>query len=161
MIAAVFAMQGFGQFAAAIIALIVTASFKTSLEPVKTVADCLGDCRKSVDIMWRILIGFGGIPGWFALYYRMTIPETPRYTFDIAHDLEKATVDTRAFRSGQYGEGQTDPIRRAEVQQDIKTKYHTARPTWKHFVRYFSKRKNALALLGTAGSWFFLGTYTV
>lgn len=156
MIAAVFAMQGFGQFAAAIVGLIVTASFKSSLQPVLKVSECTGECQKSVDIMWRILIGFGGIPGWFALYYRLTIPETPRYTFDVKHDIEKATADTRAFNSGAYGEGPIDPMRRVQIQQDIKSKYHTSQPTWKDFIRYFSQREHALALFGTAGSWFCL-----
>src|ERR1700722_7879684 len=87
-IAAVFAMQGLGQFAAAVMALVVTAAHRKSLEPVTSVGECKGDCLKAVDMMWRIIIGFGGIPGWFALYSRLTIPETPRYTFDVLYDIE-------------------------------------------------------------------------
>jgi PHS family inorganic phosphate transporter-like MFS transporter len=156
MIGAVFAMQGLGQFAAAMMTLVVTVAFKDTLVPVKTPATCGPACQRDVDIMWRIIIGFGAVPGWFALYYRLTIPETPRYTFDVRHDIEKATADTRAFHSGRRGEGYTDTVRRAKILKDVKHKYHTRRPTWRDFVRYISKSKNAITLFGTAGSWFFL-----
>ena len=156
MIGAVFAMQGMGQFAAALMTLVVTVAFKRTLEPVKTLDACGPACLRAVDIMWRIIIGFGAIPGWFALYYRLTIPETPRYTFDIRHDIEKAVADARAFNSGRRGEGYTDPARRARVLRDVKHKYHTQRPTWPHFVKYMSNWGNAMTLVGTAGSWFFL-----
>ena len=74
----VFAMQGMGQFAAGIIALIVTAGFKTSLSSAVDTAHCHGICASAVDKMWRVIIGFGAVPGCIALYYRLTIPETPR-----------------------------------------------------------------------------------
>ncbi len=139
MIAAVFAMQGLGQFAAAALTLVVTAGFKDTLEPVKEVSECGPDCMRAVDIMWRIIIGFGGIPGWFALYYRLTIPETPRYTFDVAQDLEKASADMRAYRMGKKGEGVTDPKRHARKLQETRAKYHTPRPSWGDFMEYLSE----------------------
>lgn len=74
---AVFAMQGFGQFAAAIVALIVTVGFKGSLESAASVSKCSGVCQLAVDKMWRVVIGFGAVPACLALYYRLTIPETP------------------------------------------------------------------------------------
>jgi MFS transporter, PHS family, inorganic phosphate transporter len=156
MIGAVFAMQGFGQFAAAMMSLIVVTAFRSTLEPVKTPAECGGDCRRSVDVMWRIVLGVGAVPGLFALYYRLTIPETPRYTFDVVHDLDQATANVYAWRSGACGEGYTDPTRRAQVLEDVKQKYHSPQPTYTDLKAYYRKRRNALALLGTAGSWFFL-----
>jgi hypothetical protein len=156
MIGAVFAMQGFGQFAASMMTLIVVAAFRSTLEPVKTPATCDGECQRSVDIMWRVVIGVGGIPGLFALYYRLTIPETPRYTFDVVHDLDQATANMYSWRSGGFGEGWTNPIRRAQTMQDVKRKYHSPQPTYTDLKAYYRKRRNALALFGTAGSWFFL-----
>jgi MFS transporter, PHS family, inorganic phosphate transporter len=156
MIGAVFAMQGFGQFAAALLSLVVTSGFRKHLESVKTPAACGPDCQRSVDIMWRVIIGFGGIPGWFALYYRLTIPETPRYTFDVAHNLEKATADMRAYRLGKKGDGEVDPTRQARAVIEMRAKYHTSRPVWGDFWKYFSHWKNAKALLGTAGSWLYV-----
>lgn len=63
MMGAVFAMQGIGQLAAALIALIVTAGFKESLLSAKNAAACSGVCRLAVDKMWRVIIGFGAVPG--------------------------------------------------------------------------------------------------
>src|SRR5881392_3320163 len=111
MMGAVFAMQGIGQFAAAMVALIVTAGFKESLETAKNAATCGGVCGLAVDKMWRVIIGFGAVPGCIALYYRLTIPETPRYTFDVARDVEKAGSDVNAYMTGQH-EGHPDEIRR-------------------------------------------------
>jgi MFS transporter, PHS family, inorganic phosphate transporter len=156
MIGAVFAMQGFGQFAAAMVTLVVVAAFRKTLEPVKTPAACNGECQRSVDIMWRVVIGVGAVPALFALYYRLTIPETPRYTFDVVHDLDQATANVYAWRSGVCGEGWTDPMRRVQIIQDVKCKYHSPQPTYTDLKAYYRKRRNALALVGTAGSWFFL-----
>jgi MFS transporter, PHS family, inorganic phosphate transporter len=157
--ASVFAMQGLGQFAAALIALITAECFRHQLEPVKNMAQCDGSCLTSIDIMWRIIMGFGGIPGWFALYYRLTIPETPRYTFDVLQDVEKAVGDTRRYRSGQKGEAQLDPLRHARMRADMR-KYGKPKPSVMEVIRYFGSMRTALHLVGTAGSWFFLGNDT-
>lgn len=49
MMGAVFAMQGFGQLAAAIVMIIITAGFKESLLSAKTYATCQGVCGIAVD----------------------------------------------------------------------------------------------------------------
>jgi PHS family inorganic phosphate transporter-like MFS transporter len=73
-IAAVFAMQGLGQLAASLMTLIVVVAYKDRLQSAASVSDCTNECIQTVDKMWRIIIAFGGVPGWFALYYRLTIP---------------------------------------------------------------------------------------
>ncbi|KAF2176193.1 phosphate permease [Zopfia rhizophila CBS 207.26] len=153
-VAAVFAMQGLGQLAASLMALILVVAFKKELEPVDTVAHCSGICAESVDRMWRFLIGFGGIPGWFALYYRLTIPETPRYTFDVLYDIEKASNDARKYRYGKKG-NTVDELNQAKARRDM-AKYRTPRPTVMEALRFYSKKRNATKLFGTAFSWFFL-----
>lgn len=59
MMGSVFAMQGFGQMGGAIIMLIVTVGFKSSLQSAVSYSDCFksGECSLAVDKMWRILIG--------------------------------------------------------------------------------------------------------
>ena len=155
MIAAVFAMQGIGQAAAALMALVVTEAFKESLLTVKSVDQCGPDCIRSVDMMWRIILGFGGIPGWFALYYRLTIPETPRYTFDVLLDIEKAAADSRRYRSGKKGEARVDKLAQARTRQQMRV-YSRPKPSVMEQLRFFAQWKNGLKLFGTAGSWFFL-----
>ncbi|OGM45103.1 phosphate:H+ symporter [Aspergillus bombycis] len=141
MMGAVFAMQGFGQFGAAIVALIVTVGFKGSLESAASVVKCSDVCQLAVDKMWRV--------------YRLTIPETPRYTFDVARDIEKAGADVRAYIEGKH-EGHPDEVRRIAVLQDDAVVLVTPKAGWSDFWSHFLKWKNGKVLLGTAGSWFFL-----
>jgi PHS family inorganic phosphate transporter-like MFS transporter len=106
-------------------------------------------------MMWRLVLGFGGIPGWFALYYRLTIPETPRYTFDVKHNIAKAVADSRRLRSGKKGPARVDEVQQAKIKAEM-MKYHAPPPSLKEFCRYFKNWKHFLVLFGTAGSWFFL-----
>lgn len=155
MMGSVFAMQGVGQFAAAMIALIVTSGFKKSLLSAKDAPSCDGVCQLAVDKMWRVIIGFGAVPGCIALYYRLTIPETPRYTFDVARDVEKAGEDAKAYIQGK-SEGHPDEIRRVATIQDSINRLEIPKASWSDFLRHYSQWKHGKVLLGTAGSWFFL-----
>jgi hypothetical protein len=56
MMNAVFAMQGIGQFTAAIIALIVTSGFEESLKSATKASTCTGVCQLAVDKMWRVIM---------------------------------------------------------------------------------------------------------
>lgn len=56
MMNAVFAMQGIGQFAAALVALIVASGFKESLVTGSKASTCTGVCQLAVDKMWRIIM---------------------------------------------------------------------------------------------------------
>ncbi|PHH74957.1 hypothetical protein CDD80_2738 [Ophiocordyceps camponoti-rufipedis] len=148
MMAAVFAMQGLGQLGAAMVMLFVTLGFRSHLEVAPDIAQCDGMCRVSVDRMWRILIGFGAVPACIALYFRLTIPETPRYTFDAARDVEKAPAEVTAYESGTRV-GEQDAVAGSESSE-------TPKASWSDFFRHYSKLKNFKLLLGTAGSWFCL-----
>lgn len=86
---------------------------------------------------------------------RLTIPETPRYTFDVARDIEKADEDVKAYMAGRH-EGETDEVARAQVHQGARENLQVPQAGWRDFFRYYSKLKNFLLLLGTAGSWFCL-----
>lgn len=155
MMGAVFAMQGFGQFAAALVSLIVTAGFKESLKTASSVGHCSGVCQLAVDKMWRVVIGFGAVPACIALYYRLTIPETPRYTFDVSRDVVKADEDTRAYISGKR-EGHPGEMQRVSTLQDSSAELVTPKASWSDFWAHYLQWKNGKVLLGTAGSWFFL-----
>ncbi|KAK3808096.1 MAG: phosphate transporter [Linnemannia elongata] len=83
MMAAVFAMQGFGYLTTAIVAIFLLLGFKEMI-----VAD-----PRNLDYVWRLLIGLGCVPALVAVYFRMTIPETPRYVLDVENNLFKAEND--------------------------------------------------------------------
>jgi len=138
MMAAVFAMQGFGILAAAIVALIVVASFKNRIQ----------DDVTSIDYCWRLVLGIGALPGLVALYFRLTVPESPRYTMDIERDINQASQDiTTVLSTGKYKEREVDePVVRIDVPKS----------SWADFGKYFGKWKNGKILVGTAVSWFAL-----
>ncbi|KAF4947388.1 hypothetical protein FGADI_10459 [Fusarium gaditjirri] len=155
MMAAVFAMQGIGQLVAALVMMFLTLGFKSSLEGAPDTKHCTGDCQVAVDKMWRTLVGFGAVPACVALYYRLTIPETPRYTFDVARDVEQADEDVKAYMNGKR-EGDTDEIARAQVLASAKSNLQVPKASWSDFCHHYSKWKNLSILIGTAGSWFCL-----
>ncbi|CBX94729.1 hypothetical protein LEMA_P117320.1 [Plenodomus lingam JN3] len=150
-------MQGLGQLAASLVTLIVVIGYKDQLISVASVGECVGQCASTVDKMWRIIIAFGGIPGWFALYYRLTIPETPRYTFDVLYDVEKASVDARKYRYGKQG-NTIDPVARAKGRNEM-IKYRTPRPSLSEVFRFYSQKRQAIRLFGTSMSWLSVTTF--
>ncbi|OSC99890.1 phosphate transporter [Trametes coccinea BRFM310] len=138
---AVFANQGWGQFSAALVAFIVVSAFKHALlrdDP---------NVLPHVDFMWRILIGLGCVPGAIALYFRLTIPETPRFTMDVERNVKQAAQDVDNFlTTGSY---YVDPD--AVVQR-----VQAPKASRRDFIAYFSRWENARLLIGTAYSWFAL-----
>jgi PHS family inorganic phosphate transporter-like MFS transporter len=154
MMAAVFSMQGAGQFAAALVALITTVCFKSSLtSTTDEFSSCHEACQLAGDRAWRIIVAFGAVPACFALYYRITIPETPRYTFDIAHDIEKADADIKAYVSN-LPEGIVDPVSQQKTKQRLGEKLAEPQASWRDAASYFSKWKNFKVIFGTASSWY-------
>lgn len=153
--AAVFSMQGMGQLMAAIVALIVTASFKEAFSNVQGVDQCDYTCQIAADRCWRIIVGVGALPACFALYYRITIPETPRYTFEVAKDVEKAAADIKAYMASQ-GEGEVDEIMQARMKKVAAPALNIPSASWHDLYKYFKQWKNAKVLMGTTLSWFFL-----
>jgi PHS family inorganic phosphate transporter-like MFS transporter len=159
MMAAVFSMQGTGQFVCALVALIVTLAFRDSfIHTTSAFSSCDVRCQLAGDRAWRIIVGFGAVPAVFALYYRITIPETPRYTFDIAHDIEKADADIRAYVNHQK-EGEVDLIRQQKVKASMGKHLSTPKASWRDVYAYFSEWKNFKVIVGTTSSWFFFGMY--
>ncbi|KAL1694243.1 major facilitator superfamily domain-containing protein [Schizophyllum commune] len=138
---AVFAFQGWGNFCAALVALIVTAAYKDSI---------LGDNTATmdhVDYCWRILIGLGCVPGCIALYFRLTIPETPRYTMDIERNVQQAADDiTNVLTTGKFKHDEDVVMQRAEA----------PKASWADFRHHFSQWSNLKVLIGAAWSWFAL-----
>lgn len=134
---AVFSNQGLGQLLAGIVAMILVAGYKDDLIIANSGAECTGKCIKACDQMWRVLIGFGCVPGCIALYYRLTIAESPRYSLDVTqHDDLQKVADAEAIIDAQAADI-TPP-----------------KASFKEFVRHFGQWKYGKILIGTAGSWF-------
>jgi len=140
MMTAVFASQGWGNLAACIIALVVIAAYKPMLLR-ETTSDPI-----AVDYMWRLLIGLGCVPAAVALYFRLTIPETPRYTMDIDRNLEQAAADINNNLANDQTDYDPDHVRRVSA----------PKASWADFTRYYGKWENFKVLFGCSYSWFAL-----
>ncbi|KAI9324542.1 major facilitator superfamily domain-containing protein [Zopfochytrium polystomum] len=141
LIAAVFAMQGMGILVSGFVFVITLSYMRQYIE-----SDIL-----ILDWVWRIALWTGVIPGFIALYFRLTIPETPRFTVDVLGDAEKAEQDVikvlalnevRDVTSAWVRETAT-PTARIAVKSD-------------NFFEFISQRRNLCTLVGTAYSWFAL-----
>ncbi|KAF9577679.1 Inorganic phosphate transporter pho84, partial [Lunasporangiospora selenospora] len=143
MMAAVFAMQGFGYLTTGIVTIILLASFKTMI-----IAN-----PQNLDYVWRILIGFGCLPAMVAVYFRLTIPETPRYVLDIENNLNKAERDVDHVLKG----GGRNYLQSSEDADDTVLSNPTVvKGSLSDFCAYFSKWDNFKVLFGTSMAWFAL-----
>lgn len=153
---AVFASQGWGQVLGAIVAIICVKAGKHDINvPSK---ECGDSCKKALDQMWRVVIGFGAVPGAMALYYRLTIPESPRYSLDVQNDINLGTAEVSRYLAGELGDAEQeelDVLRKTGVEVDnIDTTQKKA--SFAEFKSHFSQWKYGKILLGTAASWFIL-----
>ncbi|KAI0279763.1 major facilitator superfamily domain-containing protein [Russula aff. rugulosa BPL654] len=140
---AVFTAQGWGNFAASLVALITVHAYKDSI-----LSDNFNDL-KHVDYCWRILIGLGCVPGAIALYFRLTIPETPRFTMDIERDIQKARTDIENVLGPNGGSAGV-----YWVDRDVVQRADAPRRSCSDFINYFAQPGNLKLLFGAAYSWF-------
>ncbi|CCD27217.1 MFS transporter NDAI_0K00280 [Naumovozyma dairenensis CBS 421] len=155
---AVFANQAWGQIAGGIIALILVASYKHELIDANSGAECGYECMKACDQMWRILVGLGAVPGCLGLYFRLTIPESPRYTLDVEAHVDNGVEDVEKFMTGEM-DHKNDDIVTAATRIPSTTAMEPVLPpkaSFKDFCHHFGQWKYGKILLGTAGSWFML-----
>ncbi|KAJ7691528.1 major facilitator superfamily domain-containing protein [Mycena rosella] len=128
MMTAVFAAQGWGNFAASLCATVITILFRSAME--KDFPTAVAGLNH-VDYMWRLLIGLGCVPAALALYFRLTIPETPRFTMDIQRNVEHRAQPVRVLHRA-----------------------NAPTATRRDFLHYFGQWQNLRVLIGTAYSWF-------
>ena len=132
--------------AAALVGIIVVQAYKSAILSSPFPA------YVPVDHTWRLLIGLGCVPGVIALYFRLTIPETPRFTMDIERNVAQATADIEnVLTTGKYVTDKDAPIIRAKV----------PKASLADFSAYFGQWKNMKVLIGTAYSWFALDVSTI
>ena len=127
--------------AAAIVSLVLVEAFKNSI-----IHDSF-TVLKHVDYCWRLLIGLGCIPGCVALYFRLTIPETPRFTMDIERNVKQASQDIEnVIATGQFYVDDDAAVQRVQAPKASR----------RDFRRHFGQWKNGKVLFGAAYSWFAL-----
>jgi MFS transporter, PHS family, inorganic phosphate transporter len=97
MMTAVFMCQPLGQLAATLVALVAVVRQRGTIPANATVDNCTGGCLKTLDSVWRWIIGVGVIPAVVALWFRLTIIESPRYTADVGGDSRKAASELNRY----------------------------------------------------------------
>ncbi|DAZ94004.1 TPA: hypothetical protein N0F65_007248 [Lagenidium giganteum] len=120
MIATVFAMQGFGIITGAIMAVIILSIMKQS-------------------ILDNALA---------AVYWRLKIPETPRFAMDVLKDEDGGAMATQQFL-------ETNNLTH-DVQKPVEGKKGFFADFAFAFRNYFNKWVNLKVLIGCAAAWFFL-----
>ncbi|OCH93054.1 phosphate transporter [Obba rivulosa] len=141
LMAVVFSNYGWGQLGATIASTVVVSAYKSSI--LHDEAALLRD----LDQIWRLIVGFGCIPAAVAIYFRFTIPETPRFTMDIESNVVQAAKDVDNYLSSDMHS--VDP--EAPV-----ARVHAPKASRRDFRAYFSQWKNLKVLIGTSWSWFVL-----
>ena len=134
MLATVFSFQPLGQFLSALV----------------TFSAVRGGV--ALDSAWRLVYGVPAIPAAAAFFLRWSIPESPRYTFDVARNADLASSDLEFLtRNDAQRSNETN----GQVHQDRQTEF-PPKASWKDAKDYFIKQGNWRHLLATAGAWMLL-----
>ncbi|KAL2065150.1 hypothetical protein VTL71DRAFT_4291 [Oculimacula yallundae] len=103
MLTLVFACQPLGQLAASLVSLIAIVRQRKGIpndsiaRSDSTTQVCDAMCKQTLDSVWRWIIGVGVIPAVIALWFRLTIIESPRYTADVGQDSKKAASELQRY----------------------------------------------------------------
>ncbi|KAG0368148.1 Inorganic phosphate transporter pho84, partial [Gamsiella multidivaricata] len=133
---------GFGYLTTGIVAIILLTAFKSSI-----IAN-----TQNLDYVWRILIGFGCLPALVAVYFRLTIPETPRYVLDIENNVNKAERDVATVLKENRNHLQSED----DANDVVVSNPTVVKGSFSDFCAYFSQWRNFKVLFGTSMAWFAL-----
>jgi MFS transporter, PHS family, inorganic phosphate transporter len=105
MMASVFLMQPLGQLVAAAVGwgALVSIGNSRGLDKLPADGDALTPQEKfmvisTIDTIWRCVVGVGAFPALVAIIYRVSIPESPRYTLDVGRDGKQAVFDVKEYQ---------------------------------------------------------------
>ncbi|KAJ3110717.1 phosphate transporter [Phlyctochytrium bullatum] len=143
LIAGVFAFQGVGIVAGGIVFLALLAAFRTRIQ----------EDYRWLDYVWRLALGVGVIPALAGVYFRMTIPETPRFTADVQGDTHKATADVDVAMELNRTRNLVSTVK--EKPAPVKP-FRPTQNTLSDFKLHFGRWKNLKVLVGAAYCWFAL-----
>jgi PHS family inorganic phosphate transporter-like MFS transporter len=145
-IAAVFAMQGFGNLTGGIVAIIVSTAFDHAYKAPAYDVDAAASLPSQADYVWRIIVMVGAIPAALTYYWRMKMPETARYTALVAKNARQAAQDMSKVLHADLV---------AEEEKSEMSSHETQNNSFGLFSKEFVKR-HGLHLVGTATCWFLL-----
>ncbi|KAN0122771.1 MFS general substrate transporter [Hyaloscypha variabilis] len=95
MLVAQLVLQPLGQLVAMLVSLALIARHRNGELSEVLPTNCTGECLQALDSTWRWILGVACIPYAVVAWFRLTIPESPRYFFDqgfpkeAMHDLSE------------------------------------------------------------------------
>ncbi|XP_030451389.1 inorganic phosphate transporter 1-4-like [Syzygium oleosum] len=150
-IAAVFAMQGFGILAGGVFAIIISSAFNARFTSPAYEVNPISSTVPEADFVWRIIVMVGALPAGLTYYWRMKMPETPRYTALVAKNMKQAAADmSKVLNIDMEAEQQN-----AEKPLPGLAAEDRSTGLYGLFSRQFVRR-HGLHLLGTTSTWFLL-----
>ncbi|KAJ7959113.1 Phosphate transporter [Quillaja saponaria] len=155
-IASVFAMQGFGILGGGTVALTVSSIFRAIFHAPSYKENPIASTVPQADYVWRIVLMFGALPAALTYYWRMKMPETPRYTALVAKNEKKACQDMSKVLNVEIQVYDNVKDLKSEDQQQIQV-FDEIAITQGNSFGLFSRefvRRHGLHLLGTTSTWF-------
>ncbi|XP_052160218.1 probable inorganic phosphate transporter 1-9 [Oryza glaberrima] len=150
-IAAVFSMQGFGILVSSAVTMAVAAAFDHY-----TGYPAPLDTPECADLTWRIILMAGAVPAALTYYWRMSMPETARYTALVERDVVKATNDIgRVLADLDLAAVAEEEVAAAALSPPPVTPPPPPRPLYGLFSRRFV-RQHGRDLFACAAAWFLL-----
>lgn len=127
-------MQSIGILIQGLIMFVLLGTFKSLIQ----------SDLSNFDIVWRISLSIGMIPGLLALLLRYNLPESPRFTVDVRNDYEKAYHDVElTLRASD----------RKKIESEFE-RFKPNRPTFREFFAFFSTIRHLKVLVGVCVSRF-------
>ncbi|GJP37665.1 hypothetical protein CLOM_g22102 [Closterium sp. NIES-68] len=141
-IAAVFAMQGMGILAAALFTMAIGSIFNAAFPSPPFDEGATASVPPEADFAWRIVLAAGAVPAALTFYFRMTMPETPRFTALVQRNAKQAARDMGQVLHSAFEE--------ADVEIELAT---APLRTYSLLSREFLQH-HGVHLLATAACWF-------
>lgn len=156
MLSFIFAMQGWGNFSAGIVSIVVLAIFHKSIKTE-------GHYGK-LDGCWRIVVGLVLVPCFGTLYQRLTMKESTKFTNvqAIRNDPSLLTYKKNQVATSDAPSDKSDieaaAVQQGEVEGKLPPKavLSSKAEAFKEFIHYFSEWRHLKTLLGTTSCWFLL-----
>ncbi|KAF5517525.1 Repressible high-affinity phosphate permease [Colletotrichum aenigma] len=161
MISSTFMMQPIGQALAQLVGLWVLVGREQSagLQQMQCGLDMKFDreCRRTVDGIWRIVIGSGAVPALLAIIFRFFLFDCGLYSLEVRNKPGIALRNTQRVYGAPPGAPAGYPMATADGMHTT----NSAQPMPIQFskedlYKYFIEDGNWYYLLGTAATWFFL-----
>jgi MFS transporter, PHS family, inorganic phosphate transporter len=109
--------------------------------------------QATLDSIWRWVIGVGIIPAFIALWFRLTIIESPRYIADVGQDSLKAASELNRYlppKSKSAAAPNGGVIEEPPVRNDRAEYEASPSPSWEDFKEYFWRQGNLRTLMATS-----------